>query len=1029
MVRTFAAARLLTLALLVLAVLAGAQPAAADCPLDSGAWGGGFFMQVETSDQIQTSMNLGTATRTTALMQLEVAEDCSITGSFSEAVNQVAVVLTGDVPFQGLCNIPLRYSLIEGRALVTADGTAMLALVVGVKFSSKEAVCLGDLADMAAPLIEEAEKYAGAVPERRNYRLIITYDDGYEVSGDRSLQDPATQRQVHDLEQNGIDHRETYKWILYRGGIPQVPPPPPPKEEEDKGEPPDISDVRGRLGEYFLEGIHLVVNDFSATVDWLDGEPGSVTFSIDSDTTYGQGGPSDYTAPMQISQLSAGGHLLTVLATNAKGAQRDAIKSIRMLLVPEWAKSYELAASDQGDWVLYSGKGQLPQTPLQFGIQVPSYVPYLGGLWGLSPTLFGLELNATSAGGLSNGVLTASGKLGVAGKESPITLREDSYARTRMLPTELLFDDGLLKLEAAPFSFTKRLALLDVIPGANVLYDLPVVGSALKQFQPALFEATIAATLGGELPLGVVNDRIDLTGGTLISGVTLTAAAGPSVGVAFLQLIGQAAGSLTVQVSPSAKITDCSLLASFYVRYGAFGYGGTFPNPPREIALTSCSQFAALPGGTRLAHGPLGIAVPLPEPALTLAQSDVPAPPTLLPRPADWLPEAVTGATPTPDATGALTLVQHVNAALAAPALAADGRGRLALAWIAEDPALPRPTAWQIRLRLFDGQQWGNPIALGAAGPNYAPAVAFDGAGDLLVAWVQGPATTSATLDAALLDGMEIASAYVIGGGASVTLLPITRDARPDSNPRLASGRDGTVWLAWQAHAPGHLAIDETAPGQLMAARWLGQAWSAPQVASERLTGGVSWDLAVLEGERALLAARLGDGPALLQHDAAGWRTQPLAEAPADAALAATYGAQDQPLAAWSALGGARNGEGALLPATAGGIVTGFDGASGSTSAWAYRDGRLVGLSATDSTRTLLLRDAEGLTLLANDTNRAQFPGDPVATATLGPAGYGFLAASPDAKGGWSVVWAAPAADDPLGAQGDLKLTRVSVPQ
>ena len=1015
--------RILAALLLTLVSIVAARPAAADCPLSPGFWGGGFFMQVETSNQIQTTMNLGTATRTTALMDFEVLDDCSITGTFAEALNQVAVVMTGDVPFQGICNIPLRYTLIKGLAK-SDGGLPYLALEVGVKFDSEQAKCYGDMADMAEPMVEEARKYANSVPERRTYRLFVTYDDGYEVSGDRSLQDPAVIRQVNDLRDNNIPYAETYKWILYRGGIPQLPPPPP-KEEVEKGEPPEISEVRARLGEYFLEGIHLVVNDYSATVDWLDGTPGSVTFSIDSDTTYGQGGPSDYTAPMQISQLAAGGHLLTVLATNAKGAQRDRIKAIRILLLPEWAKPYAMMASDQGDWVLYSGKGQVPQSPLQFGIQIPSFVPYLGGLWGLSPTIFNLELNATSAGGLSNGVLTASGKLGVAGKESEVTLREDSYARTRMTETALLFDDGLIKLEAAPFSFTKRLALLDVIPGANALYDLPVVGGALKQFQPALFEATIAATLGGELPLGVVNDRIDLTGGTVISGVTLTAAAGPSVGVVFLQLIGQATGSLSTQVFPSVAITDCSLLASFYVRYGAFGYGGTFPNPPREIALTSCSQFAALPAGARFAQGPLGIAVPLPLVPLIPVQSDAPAPPTLLPRPAGWLAEAAASEPMTPDDIGALTLVLNVNAAVAAPALAADGQGRLALAWIAEDPEEARPKAWQLRLRLFDGAQWGEPIALGIAGPNYAPAVAFDGAGRAVVAWVQGPADAPSTLDAALLDSMEITTAVVAADGSVATLLPITEDSRPDSNPQLASGRDGSVWLAWQSHAPGRLLIDQSAPGRLMTAQWNGDGWSAPGVASDDLTGGVSWDLAALDRERAVVAARVGAGIGLLLHDASGWSTRPLAEAPLDASIAAAYGPQDQPLIAWSALAGVSGADGTLLPATTGGIVSGFDGATDSIDVWARADGRLVGISSTDAGRSLLLQEAESMTLLTADAG-APFAGDPAAEVKIGPLGYGFLAAAPD--DGWRMVWTAPPADAPQGAQGDIRLLRVAAP-
>ena len=54
-----------------------------------------------------------------------------------------------------------------------------------------------------------------------------------------------------------------------------------------------------------------------------------------------------------------------------------------------------------------------------------------------------------------------------------------------------------------------------------------------------------------------------------------------------------------------------------------------------------------------------------------------------------------------------------------------------------------------------------------------------------------------------------------------------------------------------------------------------------------------------------------------------GWRTTPLAEAPLDAAIAATYGPGDQPLVAWSALYGATAEAIRLFPANRGELASG----------------------------------------------------------------------------------------------------------
>ena len=55
----------------------------------------------------------------------------------------------------------------------------------------------------------------GAVSARSNDVEIREYPAGHMTA-----EDPAVRRQVADLKDQHIPYAETYKWILYRGGVP-----------------------------------------------------------------------------------------------------------------------------------------------------------------------------------------------------------------------------------------------------------------------------------------------------------------------------------------------------------------------------------------------------------------------------------------------------------------------------------------------------------------------------------------------------------------------------------------------------------------------------------------------------------------------------------------------------------------------------------------------------------------------------------------------------------------------------------------
>ena len=171
---------------------------------------------------------------------------------------------------------------------------------------------------------------------------------------------------------------------------------------------------------------------------------------------------------------------------------------------------------------------------------------------------------------------------------------------------------------------------------------------------------------------------------------------------------------------------------------------------------------------------------------------------------------------------------------------------------MAEDSALPRPQAGEIRLRLFDGRAWGQPIAVTQdTRPDFNPQVAFDASGRAMVVWLQNKIedlSPDSGLDERFLRNLEVAYAVVEPKTGSVTASGrLTNDEALDFDLRLSAGHDGTLWAAWQSSPQAISVGDPQAANQLKAAAWDGQKWSPVETITNQLTGTLWWSLAAFD--------------------------------------------------------------------------------------------------------------------------------------------------------------------------------------
>ncbi|WP_152536293.1 hypothetical protein [Mesorhizobium loti] len=678
------------------------------------------------------------------------------------------------------------------------------------------------------------------------------------------------------------------------------------------GKAPDLQTVDAKIDDVFLADTPAVTNTYTLHVaDWGgDGvKPKTVTFALDD----GQGGTTVTVDGSQISGNTASadfeiGHLharsqpydLKVTAENSLGLSSEAHYAVKIIPVPPWASTLTnfrptqvetLTITNSGSdasvygYQRYEGTKSVPEKPFGGGIEIPAAVPLIHGFWGIHPTQFQITPRPSShAGTPAHGTVIGQGGLGLGPTQFTFKVRPQSEVTTTTTESELQFTSGTVLFQTPePFTHEFNVNPLDLVAsGADALSLPKAVGDALRA-------AGSVAGAGVTVTAGIDKGEADLTTAPAQQAIVLkeahvglsasaTANISVDLQVVGVGVAGQLAGHLGMKFDPSPHIENCDLTYLFLLFYrnpALFGSWSIYPSDPSPNTITQCksSQAAALERpripGLMLAD----ITSPLLALRDRLSNASLKLTPTLVAdagppslvfripqRPASVRDALVTVAKAyeAPPGRVETALVDAAPSPVAAPAVAAGPDGRMAYAWIGEDLAKPRPASWQLRLRLFDGHAWrDSAVTLGdGQRPDFMPALAFAGNGDLVAAWTEskreGLAAGQVVTDADLA-GHEIATAICDGTtGAVKARAVLTNDALPDLDPQLARGKDGTIWIAWQKRSDLTLNNLE-APVSLMTSRLDGVVWSPAEIAASGLAGTRAWRLVAQDTGRALL--------------------------------------------------------------------------------------------------------------------------------------------------------------------------------
>ncbi len=736
--------------------------------------------------------------------QLSLTIDCAVTaGTYHWNVHRTIMLVPGTTPV--VCAYTVDLSQPSGSVVAGANGQPRIDVRWGQGVINPND-CIGEgPADVAATW----QFSLSGPPQDRMVRgdFRIRYDDP-------EGQDPEDLAQM--FRSQGFQVTLTKGWALTRK--PQA----------------EVLSLNSSLRQFFLAGIP-VTNRYQAAIDWEGAAPGVARFILGNDPPRPMtvaGNTATLNLPLESVQGTGDFPISVEAELNRRVNRLDGLGPLTLVPVPAWASPFNLQPQVQSSSVRYSGALAVPTKPLDAHVELPASLPFVGGAWGLLPTQFKIDLAANSSGARETGAFSAQGGFGLGKRSFGLVGRGNVFGF--ITHDALNFESDPLTLSTSGIFFQERLGLVSIIPGAESLFGVPFFGDILEAIDSAGgITADVHGSMAGKGRLGVQGDKLALTEGSFDAGLGVRATAGINLLVAFMELSGGGDGSLSMQIIPNPKVTKCAVLLFFQMRTGAFGFSTTLVNARHEfVACTSASGqtviYAAdsLPTGIKLIYG---------GPPLAEAERVI-----LKERMTNGLTETV--------------LVENANVQ-AQPLLVSGPNGRLGFVWNSVGAS---GAADVISLRLYDGAAWGNAITVSQSNrPAFNPSAVFAANGNLLVAWTEAQtAPDPDELTPAFVRSFEIAWAELNPStGAVIRRGQATTDATMDFGPRLAAGKDGAIWLAWQ-NSPGmSLTGTAAAPNHIQAARWTGSGWSSAEMVAPSAVGVLFWDVAAVDANRVWMVA------------------------------------------------------------------------------------------------------------------------------------------------------------------------------
>lgn len=746
----------------------------------------------------------------TSDITLNVACDGSLTGKFNNiATDFIAIVELGNHKFT--CQAAGYYEITAGKVLIS-NGQPLFSLDT-ITYYPDYFIC--------DPGGNEPQSIFTRSYELQASSKTVNTITGTAINGHK---DP-----FYDfitLINSNIDCikcTSTVHWVLY-----------------NDAELPIVTGAASQYEQYFLTGIPAD-NNLKATVDWKQSTPEEVHFGFQGNQTTVPTNDTSATWPLNMALLTPGLNPVNITATDTNGlTSLEYIFNYHGVPVPAWATPANLVAQPQGDHLLYSGKLKFPAKPFSKMVQIPDFIPVIGGPWGIQPIQFTANLQTNSSGAPTNGPITGTG--GLALGSDVFNFNTDGQVITQLTDAEMLFDsqNSHVNMSFTPNPYTKQIGLISLIPASSNMFNIPVVGDLLKAINSIFaINVTVAPKLSGKGNLGIIGNEIGFTSGQITSDLLLKALAEINLKLASAYAGGGGNGSLVVNVASPPTVANCFINLFFEAGAKSSGlFGGKTLGPyQKNWQVAQCVEISSLANKS--------LASPVHnQPAGALQVTS---------RPTDWRPEQVVNKTSSINSElSETTLVENANAE-AGPALAINRDGRMALAWMSEDPTKPRQQALEIAIRMFDGKVWAEPIQLTTDDMlDTVPTTGFDKNGQVLTVWMTNTSasiTADSVFDQSLAKKFELAYAAVDQDGKILTSGKLTDDDVFDFNPQIATGSDGSLWVFWQSSPSASMIGTASAPNQLKCARWNGKTWSKVQVITEELTGTIFWKAVINRGD------------------------------------------------------------------------------------------------------------------------------------------------------------------------------------
>ncbi len=635
----------------------------------------------------------------------------------------------------------------------------------------------------------------------------------------------------------------------------------------ESGEKPRITAVDRELEGLFIEGTRLD-NRFDVAVEW-SGEPGEVRFSIDdrgvaavpADTdgaAHAFSMARDFSASLEPWEVE-------IVAVNRGGVESlPRVEEVWVVPAPLWLDLARNAAGGffdhgvEGGHLFYALQFEYPQPHLAADgpIDIPRWVPFIGGKFGLTETFFKVNGRLESSG---SGSLELFGKTGFAAAG-------DVIAGTAKGSGNVAFHGGEgFVLEQAMAAITlkgeiqKKQGLLEVVPALKNAEKLPKVGGLMRRlnrtasvtgtFRAGLeMDAAFVQSPSGELAFTEGRGRLGLGLGGKVEvdlqrlkvKVEGDMDGGSEVGVPspFLRglwIEGRVGASATLDLLLDVEVGGELAFECRWPSEGALCGDETEALAREAVAgdllLRPIHHPYELWGDASRVHGPS---------------------------------QARPGAG---QIGGTASTGAEVSAVVgnvfpgAAPALL-EAAGTSLLLWEHQDPEDPVHGSLEIAWTVEDGAGWSEMALLeDDARLELEPVAVADRSDRVVAAWLRAAdpadAAIPTTLDEAaeFYRSLEVVSAtFDPGSGTWSEVTPLTRNRSMDSNLRLEAAGSGRPLLTWLSNPTGEMLSTEASPTDVLYSFWnAGEARWTPVGTLAGSRAGVLRHASAVHGDAALV--------------------------------------------------------------------------------------------------------------------------------------------------------------------------------